>query len=93
MISSSLPTNEIDILAQLVAPDEPSFEPEFARWVLGMRFSDETQTRIQELLEKNNAGSLDDTGRRLLDKYLRVGDFVDLLQAKARLTLHQTAGK
>jgi hypothetical protein len=92
MISPSAPTNEVDILAQLVVPAEPSLQPEFAKWILAMRFSDETQAQIRGLLEDNNGGSLDESGRRMLDKYLRVGQFIDLLQAKARLTLRETPG-
>jgi len=45
--------------------------------------------RIQELLEKNNGGTIEPSERAELDKYLRVGQFLDLIQAKARLSLQQ----
>jgi hypothetical protein len=90
MISPATPQTEIDILAQMVAPEEPSLESEFARWVLGMRFGEDAQSRIRGLLDRNNRGELSEAERSLLDKYLRVGQFIDLLQAKARVTLRDS---
>jgi hypothetical protein len=43
--------------------------------------------RIRDLLQKNNAGTLSPAEKSNLDKYLRVGQFLDLMQAKARLSL------
>jgi hypothetical protein len=91
MALMAAPTTEMEILAHVVAPEQKTFEPMFARWVLGMRFDDEVQDQIRQLLEKNNQGALSETERSLLDKYLRVGQFIDLLQAKARLTLAESA--
>jgi hypothetical protein len=92
MIANSTSVSEADILAQVVSPDDPSLERELARAVLDLRFQDEAQARIRELLDKNNRGTISESERGLLDKYLRVGQFIDLLQAKARLTLRQAAG-
>ena len=92
MISPIAPTSEIEILAQMVGPEEPAFTAEFARWILTLHFSDETQNRIRNLLEDNNQGTLDESAKKSLDKYLRVGQFIDLLQAKARVTLTEAAG-
>src|SRR5688572_29884069 len=92
MIASAASTaSEFDILAQVVAPEEQSFQVELARSVLGMKFNDEAQATIRELLDKNNRGVITPDERSLLDKYLRVGQFIDLLQAKARLTLHESS--
>jgi hypothetical protein len=90
MIANAAPATEIDILAQVVGADEPALQSELARMLLGMRFSDDAQARIRELLDSNNRGVLSEAERDLLDKYLRVGQFLDLLQAKARLTLRKT---
>ena len=87
MIASSEPTSEVEILSRLVSPSEPSLDRQFANWVLGIRFDEETQVRIRDLLERNNNGELTAAERELLEKYLRVGQFVDLLHAKARLTI------
>ena len=77
---------EADILSDIVAPDEPTLSEEFARAVLAVRFSDRARERIRELLQKNNAGTITTDEQSDLDKYLRVGQFVDLMQAKARLS-------
>ena len=42
---------------------------------------------MNELAEKNRQGALTGSERALLDKYLRVGSFLNLMQAKARLSL------
>jgi hypothetical protein len=81
-----------EILGEIVAPIEPSFAPEFAEMVLQLRFSDTTQERIRDLLRRNNAGTIDIAGKTALENYLLVGQFVDLLQAKARASLQGHAG-
>jgi hypothetical protein len=89
--SAGATTTEIDILSQVVAPEEPSLQRELARSVLKMKFNESAEMTIRELLAKNNRGEITADERFLLDKYLRVGQFIDLLQAKARLTLHQAS--
>lgn len=64
--------------------------PEFARSIVDLRFTDKANERIRELLEKNNQGAINKDERAELDKYLRVGQFLDLMQAKARLSLQQS---
>jgi hypothetical protein len=89
MIANAAAATEIDILAQVVGADEPALQSDLARMLLEMRFSDDAQARIRDLLDRNNRGVLTEAERDLLDKYLRVGQFLDLLQAKARLTLQK----
>lgn len=86
-MSAATPLSEFDILAELVQPDEPTMSEAHARFVLGMHFTEASQSRIRELLQKNNRGDITPQERAALDKFLRVGQFVDLLQAKARVTL------
>jgi hypothetical protein len=74
-----------------VAPEEPGLSEELARSILGMRFTDEAQATIRSLLDKNNQGRLTELERDALQRYLRVGQFIDLLQAKARLSLQSTS--
>jgi hypothetical protein len=89
--SAGATTTEIDILSQVVAPEEPSLQRELARSVLKMKFNENAEMTIRELLAKNNRGEITAEERLVLDKYLRVGQFIDLLQAKARLTLNQSS--
>jgi hypothetical protein len=87
MNNSSHTLSEADILAEVVAPEEPSLSQEFARAVLAVRFNDTATNRIRALLQKNNAGTISSAEKADLEKYLRVGQFIDLMQAKARLSL------
>ena len=90
MSTSSHTLTEADILSEVVAPEEPTMKQEFARAVLSVRFSDTAADRIRELLQRNNAGSITSDEKADLEKYMRVGQFLDLMQAKARLSLKAT---
>jgi hypothetical protein len=81
---------EADILSEVVAPDQPGLPPESARSILGLRFTPRATLRIRDLLDKNNKGTVTDEERLELERYLRVGSFLDLLQAKARVSLRQS---
>jgi hypothetical protein len=83
----STPVTEADILEQLVTPLQPGLSPESARAILDLRFSPEAVSRMNELAEKNRQGTLTDGERALLNKHLRVGNFPNLMQARARLPL------
>ncbi len=78
---------EADILTEVVEPDRPTLSPEVAEELLTLRFNDIATSRMRELLQKNNAGTITPAEKQTLDNYLRVGEFLDLMQAKARLTL------
>ncbi|MEX2306147.1 MAG: hypothetical protein WD738_01045 [Pirellulales bacterium] len=72
-------------------PIDSAFAPDFARMVLRLSLSDTPQERIRELLRRNNAGTLDAAEKAALENYLLVGQFLDLLQAKARVSLQGRA--
>ncbi len=78
---------EADILTDVVAPDEPDLSPESARAILGLAFRPRAIDRLNELAEKNRQGALTETEKLELEKYLRVGNFLNLIQAKARKSL------
>lgn len=79
--------SEADILDELVRPDAPTFSHEVARSLLDIRFSDKAKQRMKRLLDRNNKGVLTAVEQDALDKYRRVGLLVDLLQAKAHVSL------
>jgi hypothetical protein len=93
MSTSSHGLTAADILFQIVAPDEPTLPQEFALAVLSVCFNDAATGKIRELLERNNAGSITSQEKADLEKYLRVGQFLDLMQAKARQSLKTRSGK
>jgi len=81
-----MPT-EADILSDLIQPEQGNISPVAAREILSLRFRAETASRIRELMVRNNAGTITASERADLDNYLRVGQLIDLLQAKARVSL------
>ena len=86
-MEANAPITEADILSEIVVPDDPTLSGDFARAVLSVRLNDAARDRIRDLLQKNNAGSITADEKAALDKYLFVGQFLDLMQAKARLSL------
>jgi hypothetical protein len=46
---------------------------------------------MRGLLQKNNRGTITGEERVVLERYLRVGRFLDLLQAKARVSLQHSS--
>jgi hypothetical protein len=86
-MSTTHSITEADILAQVIMPDRPDLSPDAARAIIGLRFGPDAIGRMNELAEKNRQGTLTPAEQADLDKYLRVGNFLNLIQAKARLSL------
>lgn len=78
---------ESDILADVMAVDRGDLTPAVARSVLRWRFSKRASSRIARLSGRGARGIITAEERQELEKYLRVGGFVNILQAKARLSL------
>jgi hypothetical protein len=91
VMATAGPITATEILGEIVEPGEPTFAPEFARMVLGLGLSESARDRIRELLARNNAGTIEASDKAVLDNYLLVGQFLDLLQAKARVSLQNGA--
>ena len=60
-----------------------------ARAVIALRFSPEDENRMRELMEKNNQGILSSDERTQMEAFRRVGSFLAILQANARLQLQR----
>jgi hypothetical protein len=82
-------TTEAAILEKVVAPFVPDLSPEAARGLLSFKFDHNTVRQIRSLLQKNNRGTITTEDRLTLENYLRVGQFLDLVHAKARLSLQK----
>ena len=52
-----------------------------------MTFDAESTKLIKRLLKANAAGKITPEKRLLMDRYLRIGQLIDLIQAKARSSL------
>ena len=86
-MSESSTITEADILADVLETERGDLAPEVARSLLQWKFTDRATSRMTELAGLNNQGTIKQEEREELDKYLRVGSFLNLIQAKARLSL------
>lgn len=78
---------DFEILSAIVAPNEGDLPPDAARTLLDLRFRDDAITRLNDLAERNQRDGLAASEAAELDSYLRVGEFLNLVQAKARKSL------
>ena len=82
---------ESEILEQVIEPGSAGMSPETAQALLRFRFNDAAAAGVNELAEKNRQGTIAPSERALLERYLRVGNFLNLVHAKARCALAEPA--
>jgi hypothetical protein len=78
---------EAEIWDRTVEPQNGDLPPEAARAWLKLQLSPGDRERVNELSAKARADTLSDGEERELDGYLNVGRALELLKAKARLSL------
>ena len=89
VMATSTTTSTRDVMDQLVFPFDEDLDPNAARALLRIRFDRDATKHINHLLRKNQRGAISAEERLVLEKYLRMGKFIDVLQAKARKALKQ----
>ncbi len=82
---------ESEILEQVIEPDTAGMSPEAAKALLRFQFNAAAVARMNELAEKNRQSTIAPSERALLERYLRVGNFLNLIHAKARCALAEPA--
>lgn len=87
MSDSATLETESEILEQVIQSDSAALSPDAARALLGFRFNPAAVARMNELAEKNRKGAIAPSERALLERYVRVGNFLNLIHAKARSAL------
>ena len=80
-------TTEAAIFAGLWDRSPTRLTPTVARYILKVRFSDEEQARVVDLVRRNQTGGLSAAEVEEMDNYLKVGDLLALIQSKARRVL------
>jgi hypothetical protein len=78
------PKSEAAIWARLI----DALTPDAARYLLAFRFTDVDQSRMQDLAEKSEAGTLTDHEAREFDSYLHVGNLLAVMHSKASMILY-----
>lgn len=76
-------------LDRLVEPIVRTLTPEVAKAIVALRADPELQARMEELAEKRNEGKLTPEERDEYETNIRFGNFIAIIQAKARRMLRQ----
>ncbi len=92
VMSTTATITEADILSEVLAADEGDLSPDVAQSVLRWKFASRSVKKINQLAQRNQRGTITAVEREVLERYLRVGGLLNLLQAKARLSLRQAKG-
>ena len=75
------------VLDRLLEPVSSSLNEEAARKLIGLKADRQTRARVAKLARKCNEGELNAEERAEYEMYVMAGEFVAILQAKARLVL------
>lgn len=82
---------ESEILADVISPREGTLPVRAARVMLRWHFSAKSISRMNRLAERNRQGKINIDEREELERFLRVGSLINLVQAKARLSLRDSS--
>lgn len=88
-IMSVSAASEVEIWSSVICPEGQSLSSEDAESILRWRFDAQAKERMESLMELNNNDELSETEREELESYLRVGQVISVLQAKAALRLRE----
>ena len=84
------PNREAEIWARLMRAQKDELSAEAAEFLLSVGFGADDRRRMLELAERSEAGTLTPEDSAEFDSYLHVGNFLAIIQSKARLALGKT---
>jgi hypothetical protein len=84
---TSLASSEVDIISEAISPSEGDLSPDVAKSILQWKFSKRAILRMNKLARKNEAGTLTKDEKKELGRYIRIGHMINIVHAKARLSL------
>lgn len=79
--------SEADILREVIIAHQRLMSPELARYVLELALPEPEIERLHALSAKNQRGALTDDERQEMERYLRIGHFLNLMKSQARRSL------
>jgi hypothetical protein len=80
-------STEAAIIARMIHPEKADLPSDAAQALLRVRIDQADLDRMHELAVKNQDDALTPAEKVELENYLRVAYFIDLMHAKARLSL------
>ena len=78
---------EADIFSRVLVPEDNRMEPQIARYILRVGFSDQDHARMDYLASRARGGNLSPEEREEAENFNRVAHLLALLKSKARLAL------
>lgn len=90
---TAVASNESVILSRVLHPERGDLPQEAARWLLGVDFDRADRERITALYEKAREGALSDMEDAELEDYGDVGRMLEMLRAKARVSLAKAGAR
>jgi HSP20 family molecular chaperone IbpA len=88
-METKTPISEADIFAEIFGVQDADWDVEAARAVLKIKVKKSTQAHVSRLLRKNNRGTISAPEKIELNRYVKVAKLLDMMHAKAKLTLHR----
>lgn len=82
---------EVTLLDSLLEPFGECLTPEVARKLVNLQASPAVVTRVEELADKCNEGTLTSDERAEYESYVQVNHVMTMLKARARKFLQSTA--
>ena len=89
-MSAGAAETEAEIWNRTIQPESGNLSGEAARAWLELKLRPDDVTRVNDLSAKAREGTLTDEEGQALDSFLNVGRALELLKAKARLSLRRT---
>lgn len=83
--------SETAILGRAINPSDGCWTPDAARSILDIKLTANDVARLSELAEKARAGTLVPSEDTELENYRHVGRILELMKAKARMSLRKAA--
>ena len=85
-------TNDSSVIDELMNPVGECLTPEVAERIVALRADTKLQSRVDELADKANRGTISASEKSVYEQYVRFSQFVTLLQLKARDVLDRSPG-
>ena len=92
MNSATIENAEANILARVIAPDEPTLPSAVALELLKWGYSEADKLRMSDLAAKARQGTLTAEEQIEIGGYERVSSFLGLVKSKARRSLQNGTG-
>ena len=83
MSKASTAVTEGEILSHALETIDQTHWNQLAHLFNELKLPERDLDRVDQLLKKNSLGAITDPERAELEKYLRVGNFLDLMKARA----------